>query len=225
MNPLVEKRFKRSLESYNDNAIIQEKMAETLIGLLPQKEFRSVLEIGCGTGLLTKKIVRTISPQLFHTNDIVEECQTYINKIDTGIEFFSGDINNLNLTEKYDLIISNAVFQWFAEPYVLIDTLKNHLSNQGVIAFSSFGKNNFYELKELLGFGLDYQEFADVTKEEVYELEFNSFAELLKHIKATGVNAIKDYPLTKGKVKLIEQDYIAKYGKIKLTYNPIFVII
>ena len=56
-------------------------------------------------------------------------------------------------------------------------------------------------------------------------LEFNSFAELLKHIKATGVNAIKDYPLTKGKVKLIEQDYIAKYGKIKLTYNPVFVII
>jgi len=48
---------------------------------------------------------------------------------------------------------------------------------------------------------------------------------MLRHIKNTGVNAIENYTLTKGKIELLEKQFLDKYGRIKLTYHPIFIII
>ena len=58
---LVKKRFSKSLKTYDDNAIVQKQMAEKLVDFLPKKEFNSVLEIGCATGLLTKQLKTKLS--------------------------------------------------------------------------------------------------------------------------------------------------------------------
>ena len=83
---------------------------------------------------------------------------------------------------------------------------------------------NFYELKEILGIGIDYPDYPDnKLYEELYELEFSSVVEMLKHIKNTGVNAVQNYSLTKGELKTLENAFIERYGKIKITYNPIYI--
>ena len=49
---------------------------------------------------------------------------------------------------------------------------------------------------------------------------------ILKHLKLTGVNAIKEFALTKKKLKEFEEEYIRKYqnnGKVLLTYNPVYI--
>ena len=51
---LINSRFAKTLSSYDENAKIQKRMAQRLIEFLPSKQFDSVLEIGCGTGFLTK---------------------------------------------------------------------------------------------------------------------------------------------------------------------------
>ena len=55
----IKYRFKRSVESYEENAPVQRRIADHLFELLqgildyqPDK----ILEIGCGTGLLTRRI-------------------------------------------------------------------------------------------------------------------------------------------------------------------------
>jgi len=225
MTTLIKKRFRQSLQTYDKNAIVQERMANKLIELLPKKPYRKILEIGCGTGLLTKKIASNFTPEIFTTNDIVEECEKYTKQIYPNTQFLSGDINKILLPEKYDLIISNAVFQWFKNPENLIERLKQHLEPNGIIAFSSFGNKNFYEIKELLNIGLSYNSFENITTDEIIELEFKTVSEMLRHIKNTGVNAIENYTLTKGKIELLEKQFLDKYGRIKLTYHPIFIII
>lgn len=57
---LIQKRFAKNLNTYNDNAKIQKIMAEKLVSLSDRKDYDSILEIGCGTGLLTEKVLKKL---------------------------------------------------------------------------------------------------------------------------------------------------------------------
>ena len=74
-------RFRRSVESYEENATVQKLIAERLFQLLEKYSeevlFR-ILEVGCGTGLFTRKLKRKCEDSILVINDIVEEmcCKT-----------------------------------------------------------------------------------------------------------------------------------------------------
>ena len=222
---LIVSRFKKSLKDYKANAFVQKEMAKCLCSLIPGDDFNSVLEIGCGSGLLTEECIQRIKFKDYMANDIVSECADYIFKINSEISFLFGDIEQIQLNRKYDLIISNAVFQWIKMPNLLIKKLKGCLNSDGMLLFSSFGRKNFIEIRELLGIGIDYYEYQGVVKEDIFKLEFQSVTELFKHIKNTGVNSVINYRLTRGKLVELEDKFIKRYGKIKLTYNPIYVML
>ena len=111
---LIQKRFAKNLNTYNDNAKIQKIMAEKLVSLSARKDYDSILEIGCGTGLLTEKVLKNFTFKTYTANDIVADCKEYIDKLSDRINFVHADIEKIirNSTHKYDLIISNATFQW-----------------------------------------------------------------------------------------------------------------
>ena len=113
---LIKQRFKRKLKSYNKNARIQKQMAERILEYLPEKEYSSVLEIGCGTGLLTEKALNKINYSEYTALDLISDCEDYIKKLNGGINFINCDIEEyIEKTDKtYDLIISNDAFSfWF----------------------------------------------------------------------------------------------------------------
>ena len=68
---LIQKRFAKNLDTYNDNAKIQKRMAERLLSFLDKKEFSSILEIGCGTGFLTSLLNDDFKFEKYTANDIV----------------------------------------------------------------------------------------------------------------------------------------------------------
>ncbi len=230
---LVKKRFKKSLSTYNDNAIIQKQTAEKLISLLPEKQYSSILEIGCATGLLTEKIKQNLSFNDFYANDIVEESAQYIEKIIPDCEFIAGDIEEIQLDKKYDLIISNACLQWCSDILATIEKLKSAMKPNGVIAISVFGDENLKEIKNLFKIEnkmysmQDLKAFGNIT-EETHKLYFDTPLDVLKHLKLTGVNAIKETKLTKSQLKEFEIQYKKLYsenGKVFLTYNPVYVVL
>ena len=52
--------------------------------------------------------------------------------------------------------------------------------------------------------------------------------EILKHLKLTGVNAVKEMKLTKSKIESFEENYRklhTKKDKVILTYNPVYIIL
>ena len=53
---LIHNRFAKNLKSYDENAKIQKRMAERLMSFINNKSPKNILEIGCGTGFLTKLI-------------------------------------------------------------------------------------------------------------------------------------------------------------------------
>lgn len=235
---LVKKRFKKSLKTYDENAIVQKKMAKELINLLPKKEYNKIFEIGCATGILTKEIADKLIFSELYLNDIVEESKKYVQEIYKECNFIAGDIENINLNKKYNLIISNACLQWCPNIEETLSKLINALDDDGILAISIFGEDNLKEIKSIFNIGNEISSISSmenflntqkiiIKKEDKIKIDFEIPIEVLKHLKYTGTNAIKEIKLTKTKLKDFEQKYKENYtqnNKVYLTYNPIYII-
>ena len=233
---LIQKRFTKNLKTYNDNAKIQKIMAEKLLSYLDNNYYNNILEIGCGTGLLTSLAVQKLQFKTYIANDIVSECKEYINKIDSKIVFVPEDIEKCiqDSSNTYDLIISNAALQWVENLEGLINKLYTKLNKDGILLFSTFGIQNLKEISLAAGKTLKYyttEQIADMLSsfsyeiyEDIHTLTFKKPRDVLKHLKYTGVNAIEETAWTKTDVFKFETAYNNICNNVpKLTYNPIYI--
>ncbi len=233
---LIKQRFAKNLATYNENAKIQRIMAQKLISLIDRINFDNILEIGCGSGLLTELAVNKFKYKNYYANDFVLECEEYIKNINPNIQFISSDIEKCieNTQVKYDLIISNATFQWIENLEEFIKKLLSKLAPEGILLFSTFGKENFREVYHATGETLTYyskQDFEQIfgmlehyIEEEVRISAFKTPLDVLKHIKLTGVNAIDTKSWTKSDMQKFENTYknLCRFAPT-LTYNPIYI--
>ncbi|MCD8378173.1 MAG: malonyl-ACP O-methyltransferase BioC [Candidatus Gastranaerophilales bacterium] len=234
---LIKKRFGRSLDTYDKSAIVQKHMSEKLAGMSDLFEFENILELGCGTGFVTKILDKKVKYSCYDAVDIVSGCHDYIKSISKEINFINMDIENFIPEKKYNLIISNAAFQWLNDFSGFINKLKNYIESDGLIMFTTFGERNFCQLSKLLKNNLKYYSIdglksilsgydIKVLEEEIIELNFQSPSDVLYHIKNTGVNALSDERWTRADLRNFEAEYkkMSPEG-IKLTYNPIYIVL
>lgn len=235
----IKKHFEKSMKNYDKNATVQKMMAEKLVIKLSKinNNFDNILELGSGTGLLSKKVKENLSFKNYYANDLVEKSKLYIQKIIPNVQFLCGSALKIKTGRKQDLIISNAMFQWFDNLDKAIEILKSQLSTNGILAFSTFGTENYKEITALTGLSLHYiptQEIQQILEKQGFEalycenfyeeLNFNNPLELLAHMKNTGVNSLSDKPWTITEVKEFCDKFNKKYPITKLTYSPIIVI-
>lgn len=240
---LIKFRFKKNLKTYDNSAIVQKAMAGILAERVSEfcgKDFPKIFEFGAGTGFLTKYIIEKLNFKEYCANDIMDESEDYVKRILQNVKFVSGDVEKLVLEEKYDLIVSNAVMQWVLDIDEILLKLKNCLNDGGCFAFTTFGEKNYYEIKETTGLSLNYlksetlrqkcEKYFEVLffEEDMSSLYFDSPIEVLKHIKHSGTNGLKPLSWTFSKLKNFEQFYRENFcenSKVKLTYNPIYVVL
>mgnify|MGYP002224288874 CR=1 FL=1 len=118
---LITRRFSRAIESYNREATAQKQIAgrlnDMLAHYLPARP-RHVLEIGSGTGFLTRPLLRTFHPEKLILNDICHEMSTCFADLlsDRQVTFIPGDAEQLSFPSGQDLIVSCSALQWFVSP-------------------------------------------------------------------------------------------------------------
>ena len=224
------------MDKYDENAFVQRITAEKLVSSLSQKKFDKILEIGCGTGILTKQIEQNLVFQKYFANDIVEKSKNYIDGIISENTFVCGNAQKIKLPHKVDLIISNAVFQWFENLDKVLEYYSSLLKIDGIIAFSTFSPENFLEIREVTGLTLNYKNI-DELKEIVeknfeiihiekfnYKMNFSTPLQVLAHMKNTGVNSLTEKHWGIKNVKEFCDNYREKFPELSLTYAPIIVV-
>lgn len=225
--------FYKSRFQYEENALIQKKMAEKLTSFLAAS-YDNILEIGIGTGSLTKLAYASCRFKNYYALDIIKENKEFLERQFPGLSytcFDMDDIKNFSPAQDFDLIISNAAIQWSINQVQLIQNCLSRLSPDGTLALAFFGEKNFYEMKDIFGVGLTYLSPKEIYacckgytiehySEETEELQFSDIISLLRHIKNTGVGGMSHTVLKKEQLK----QYTNKYHNI-LTYNPVYCIL
>lgn len=210
---IVDKNFSRNPDYYHLNAKTQLETTDKLADIIFQKTDHphEILEIGCGTGFLTQKILNRYNEAHFTITDISESmlkfCREKTSKIrkerQLAVEFLENDINSKCPLGQYDLIVSSLVFQWLPNLKKVIRQLKEQLSPGGKLIFSTLTSGTFSSVKakfhqagivfpspemltcDQIKDACDCFENIDFLQEKMTE-EFPSMQEFLKHIQGTG---------------------------------------
>lgn len=241
----IECRFRKSIESYDDNAFAQKSIIRHLMTLLGDYCALSaprILEVGCGTGLLTEQLRQKWGNCSLTINDLVDAmCWKTARRCHLPVEnCIPGDIESVHVPGEYDLIISASTFQWLAHPAETFARFARHLPHGGWLVFSTFGEDNYRELKSVTGQGLVYRSISEIThllspcfevvhtEENRHILEFAEPLDILKHIKNTGVNATNPQQAwTKGRLNEFVREYSNRFlqnGCYPLTYHPQYFV-
>lgn len=213
----VAKHFSLSAQTYDHATPVQQSMSERLLQSVAESYADSdgpekILEIGCGTGYLTHGLSSRYPDAEITALDISEAMAHLTSQRCPWAEVINIDAEDyLSATQlKYDLVISNATFQWFSDPHQAVLNAHACLKAGGLFALASFGQNTFHELRQSFNhayerLNLDKQahvvEMIDVNRlresylnAHVEEFEINptfeSVRSFLKSIQAAGaVNA------------------------------------
>lgn len=241
--PLVGERFGAAVKSYESHAEVQGLIARRLASMLDDMDTRAIfarpgariLEAGCGTGLLTRRVAAMNAGAELMLWDIMEqpcfelpECASYTC---TDAEMAIRRTEEASL----DIIVSASTIQWFNSPERFAAACMRALKPGGMLAVSTFGRDNLPEIRRACGTGLHLCDtdtwraaLGSIPDAEIVEIttcvlrsRFDSPMELLRHLSLTGVNAITRRGNARAVAAAMKAD---DDGRFTLSYQPIFIL-
>ncbi len=225
--------FRRSLLTYDDAALVQNKLVVRLIESLndiPESAYRHVLEIGCGTGLLTEMLCDNKPVKTLYLNDLVPDFETVVFKRTEhlkSIQLIScfGDIEYMDFPPGLSLVVSGSTFQWLSNLPRFFSQLGKKLPSGAYLAFSLFGSGTLKEFSSLTSVELGYcsdneiitfleQDFLLQSHNKFQDiLYFSSVKDVLSHIRTTGVGGVSEYQWTRESLRRFEARYNQEFGR------------
>lgn len=154
-------RFARAAVHYDDHADVQRHAASTLaarIAALPLPPRPRILEIGCGTGLLTAALAEHIPVADWTITDIAPEMIAITQRaISDGRIRMSGSVRyacmdgerpDASHLGQYDLVCSSLAVQWFEDIEAGLQRLAACLAPGGALAISTLTADTFREWRD-----------------------------------------------------------------------------
>jgi malonyl-CoA O-methyltransferase len=266
VDPAVLRRFSAGAARYEAHAHAQRLSAADLLaytgdslalsprtngGLIEPAPGRrrviKILEPGCGTGLYTRMLLDAFRGASVFGVDISEAMVRVAKRgiDDPRARFAVVDAEEI-ATGSYDLVTSNAAFQWFLSLPRTLARMASLLPGGGLLTFSFFGPETYAELDAALRAsalrwgahdGARVAAAAFHSREAIsdalsaafprwdvaerrYHQEFPTLADLLRSIRYTGTRGggARD-SWSPGKLARVEEAYRERDGGIKATYQ------
>jgi malonyl-CoA O-methyltransferase len=254
----IRRNFARRAGSYDRHAGVQRLMARGLMERMQEglPQARRILEIGCGTGYLTH-LLRRVNPQaelvaLDLDVALIDQARGRLGP-DSRVSWLVADGESFS-RGSFDLIISNATFQWFSHPRETLKSYSQALSSEGSLAFSTLGPQTFVELDASLSQAaaamnldttpaiparmfLNSQNWQDLLDQagfsqiqlarQILEAHFPTVPEFLKALKATGASNPQPRAFTPRLLNALIRAYDSRFrqnGSVPVTYEIIWAL-
>lgn len=218
-------RFALRAGSYEQAAVAQAQIVEHLLTLIPSEAGR-VLEVGCGTGMLTRQLApgRNVADLEMWDLTNASELGRYGTVRQGDAEVLIASVAD----GAFDTIVSASTMQWFNSPKRFIRQCKRALRSGGRLVFSAFGPDNLREVAAVTGVSLPSYNAGqwracglDAVEEQRITLRFDTAADLFRHLRATGVNSLGRLSPAQMRAAMnaLQPDTDGKYH---LTYHPVY---
>ena len=236
--------FARHFCEYDTHAHVQmnmaQRLAKALLTEVPRFSPMRAMEIGVGTGLLTRELIRLYPEAQWWFNDLTQAAMAYMPETPSSV-FLPGDAEEIDLPMEMDIIATSAVLQWMNDLPRFVSRMAQNLAPGGILAVGAFARHNLHELGQITGTGLRYldaQAWADLlcsanlqlvyTHDWEETLYFPDMRALLGHMHSTGVNVASSTLLSRGELRAlceVYRDHFADHsGRLPLTYHPIILL-
>lgn len=241
------RRFSRAHATYEAHATVQRQLGEALFEriLAVRKDFPRILDVGCGTGAFSARLL-SLNPRLLVLNDISKEMIAHCRERFKGCENI--EYRELNAEyqllgdpsgELFDLIASNAAVQWFSNLKMGVLNFLNALNPGGLLAFSTFVEGHFAEIREAGGGGLAYLSLEELRETVAAAFPYSKIVpmtfrthypdarSMLRSLKESGVTGLRDGQWTPGRLRRFISDYESRFGDdegVRLTWQAATVL-
>lgn len=235
---LVESRFSRSHTTYDTTATVQREVAARVAHLASEYngiEDRRILEIGCGTGLLTHMLLSKGHPRSLELWDLIQapalpdraifkacDAETSIAGVAPG---------------SFDTIVTASTVQWFNSLPKFLLYARRAVTPGGLMILSSYGPDTFADINRITGSGLRRTSSGQLAKTagqcgwtvelaetDLHTLCFDNILQMLRHMQQSGVNGATTGSIAD--VIALSREYPRnENGRINLVYQPIYLIL
>lgn len=246
--------FERSASGYDAAAVLQNEIGSRLLSRLDfiKLQPKRLLDLGSGTGYITKNILKKYPKSECHAADIAFNMAKKTKQYESWrrkVYAVCTDADNLPYaTGSFDMVVSNLMLQWCDDLTTTFTGINRILASEGSFMFSSFGTDTMFELRESWKAVDDYEhthQFVDmhdmgddlmkagfqqpVLDMEKITLTYTSLPAMFRDIKtigATNASLHRNKGLTgKGAFKKLEaayEEFRTAEGLYPLTYEVVY---
>lgn len=179
-------RFSAAAASYDRQATVQRTVAARTLALAPPRPPpRRILDIGCGTGLLTSRLCRKWPRARVTAADLspvmIQHARKRL-KRPHRIQWLTGDFRRLPLSGPFDLVASSSALQWMLPLVPVFRKIRRLLSDRGCLVFSLMIRGTLREL---------HAARRSISPSKIPRQRLPDRNTVLEALKATGLNALR----------------------------------
>lgn len=136
--------FSKIATTYEKTSTVQKSAADVLLTLLKIGNDDDVLDVGCGTGTLTRKIRTLTQGNLVGVDSsigMVEEARQKSRGMD--ITFRISPAEELSYKSEFDIVFCNSAFQWFKDTERAVANFYEALTKGGRVGIQAPAKKEY----------------------------------------------------------------------------------
>lgn len=212
-------------EKYKAASSHQKEWGTSLISRLSLRGDEKILDLGCGDGTLTEQLSLLVPDgKVLGIDASMGMIKTAKKLSGDNLEFVQMDINNLDYSDEFDIIYSNAALHWVKDHHRLLRNSYKALKTDGIILWEFGSEGNTVNFLEVIQRNITDNEYKDYFKNFEFPWFFPSkkqYEEMLSKIgysdfAITEVNRDKFFEASDDMVKWIDWPCIVPF----LEYLP-----
>jgi trans-aconitate methyltransferase len=210
---------KWNANDYADNSSAQEIWAKELIEKLALQGKEHLLDIGCGDGKITHTLSRELTGGrvvgIDQSPNMIELASKKFNE--NNLSFLVMDATRVSLSEKFDIVFSNAALHWIKDHKKILIHIKKHLNPNAKILFQMGGYGNAAGIMEIVTQAAESPKWADYFETFINPYHFYKIRDYEDWLFQTGYKAKR--------VQLIAKDMVHENsdklkGWLRTTWFP-----